>query len=139
MAGGFRTALWLLGLSAGTATPPPPPPPEEAVSAALSGGWLAHGARWRGWQAPPRRQAEDETADARPLRPLPEDRAVPGVGAGPPAAPLVPLLASATGLPPLDWAPLLTRAVADQARRQALQRAGEEEEMLVLLMLVEEL
>lgn len=53
------------------------------------------------------------------------------------AGPLVPLLATATVLPPLDWAPLHALAPADARRRQAQAFRQEEEELLVLLMLVE--
>lgn len=118
------------------------------VSDALQGGWLAHTVRWRGWQAPPKRQEDDDatttsaevsaTALAARDAVSPPDAgahdpaARPDAGAGRQA-----LLATATRLPPLDWAPLQALALADQARRQALVQAGEEEEMLVLLMLVE--
>jgi hypothetical protein len=58
----------------------------------------------------------------------------------PRSGPLAPLLATARALPPLDWAPLLTLAALDRHRRQALQRAAEDEEALVLmLVLLEEL
>lgn len=106
------------------------------ASEALTGGWPWP--RLRGWPAPPRRvRAEDETVSEAPVdTPLEGDSG--REGAAERAAPtLAPLLATATVLPPLDWAPLLALAGADQARRQA--QAEEEEALLVLLMLVEEL
>lgn len=80
---------------------------------------------------------DDDTEAVRPLPLSLEGPALPGLGVLPPAPTLAPLLATARALPPLDWAPLLTLAHADQARRLALQQAGEEEALLVLLLLVE--
>jgi hypothetical protein len=110
----------------------------------LQGGWLAHTARWRGWQAPPRHaRADDETEATTQARGQETVGQGPGftglVTPAPLSGALPALLATATVLPPLDWAPLLALAQADATRRQAQAARQEEEELLVLLMLVETL
>ncbi len=110
---------------------------------ALSGGWAAHVARWRGWQAPPRRvQAETDATAATPRGVLPlagqERQGETGPGVVGLTLPLPALLSTARALPPLDWAPLQALALGDARRRQALAAQAEEEDALLVLLLLEE-
>jgi len=118
------------------------------VAEDLQGGWLAPRPRWRGWQAPPRRQARDDDATTTGPHASRYDGPPPGAlsapDAGAPDGVAVAetrraLLSTARALPPLDWAPLQALALADARHRQAQAARQEEEALLVLLMLVEEL
>jgi hypothetical protein len=141
MRAGFRSPLRLLALVA----------PVQALRAGpLTAAQLA---RLRGWQAPPFRAVADETEDARAEAPAERDaldgegarQSLPRTrsgGASPLAlAPDLPTLATAhVADPGPDWASLLTLAVMDLHRRQALAQAAEDEAaLLLMLVLLEEL
>ena len=138
MAGGFRCALWLLGLSAPGTTPPPPSPP--VATEARSGGWRLSGeqiARLRGGR-PPDVQPEpepDRTVSDAPVSAPRGGESDTRQGAAARAAPtptprdVVPITATVQAL-----------ADADRTRRQALAQAAAEAEALVLMLaLLEEI
>ena len=138
MAGGFRTALFLLGLAASQAVVPPAPPP-VVVAEQLSGGWRLTDeqiARLRGERPEPPRPVGESGSDPTLVR---EDVRQGGGLVPPPTPP--PGAAIPRAVDTIAEA-VHPAARADLVRRQTLARhaqaAREEEAALLLLLLTED-
>lgn len=135
MAGGFRTALFLLGLAASTGVLPPPPPPVVVEAGATPGLTRTQIARLRGER--PESASPPATSDPDGGVEAPMQGAVSAAAPAPPPAALRPLAVDTItqAMQPLAQADLTRRAA--QAAAQA--QAREEEEALAVLLLEEAL